>query len=200
MKKSFTLGAVAGITSLAIAFPIVAQISSAQSSAGTSAAANVFVRRKPDTTQAGVQTLIEHDATFLANIDAAVSAHKTAVQTHKTALEAAVTIADDTARADAVQDANETLHTSMQAYAEAHPELKGGMMPFGGHDKGHFMMKAPSPAELAEKLRMTEADLQAALDSGKTIPEIAEEKGLPARPMGMRGKGNMHMRGEAGVQ
>jgi hypothetical protein len=47
------------------------------------------------------------------------------------------------------------------------------------------------PGNPAQKLGMTEAELKAAMDSGKTIEQIAEEKGidLPPRPPFM---GGMH--------
>lgn len=48
-------------------------------------------------------------------------------------------------------------------------------------DKGEYL------AKFAEKLGMTEDGLQAALDSGKTIQEIAEEQGVELKHSGKRG-------------
>jgi len=50
-------------------------------------------------------------------------------------------------------------------------------------DKGNHLVK------FAEKLDMTEDELQAALDSGKTIQEIAEEEGVELQCAGKRGFG-----------
>jgi len=60
-----------------------------------------------------------------------------------------------------------------------------------GHMEGDMKMKMHG--KMAEKLGMTEDELRTALDSGKTMQEIATKKGitLPTRPMGDKGNGMM---------
>ncbi len=196
MKKSFTLGAIAGITSFAIAIPILAQVSSAANTSSASSSDNAFyergMHRQPD-----LQTMIDRDTAFLANVDAMIASLKTATQTRLNALNAAKALTDEAAQRDAVKKANDDFHSAMQASMTAHPEWKGAM-PFGGPmgpGKHMGMMgrhsRGPGPDALAEKLGMTADELKAALDSGKTIQDIAKEKGidLPAPPMWkMRGE------------
>lgn len=75
----------------------------------------------------------------------------------------------------------------------------GAMRVFGGPARGGFppnggnfqQMRGANgggqnTAMMAERFGMTEAELQAELDSGKTIQQIAEEKGIES-PMGGRG-------------
>lgn len=188
MKRSFTLGVVAGISSLALAVPVLAQISSAQvadeapSQESSSGPMKFMMRHGQDFSQEGIQERIDRDAAFLANIDAMIAMQKSAMQTHKDALTAALSITDDTQRKAAVQAADEAHRAAVEAAIAANPDLKMGMkMHFGGkgHGRGH------GPGMLLEKLGMTKEELKAAIESGKTIEEIAEEKGveLPERPM-----------------
>jgi hypothetical protein len=183
MKNTFTLGAAAGITSLLVAVPALAQLSSAQESSATSA----ITRPAPGPlSQEDLANIIEKDTALLANLDAAMTLQKGAVQTRLSALQAASTIADETARQEAMRAAFDSYRTTIDAAIAANPDLKSAMhMGFGkggrghgGHGFGH------GPGDLAEKLGMTEDELKAALDGGKTIEQIAEEKGieLPARP------------------
>ncbi len=191
--NKFTLGAIAGATSLMIAVPVLAQVSSAAtettgttSSLSATTSANRFGRGP--LTQAQVQTLADTDASFLTNVDALVTVLKTAVQNRKTALTAAAAITDETARQTAVKKAMTDFRTAMEAAITANPDLKLGMMhggPGGPHGRGHGgKMGGKGPEMLAEKLGMTADELKAALSSGKTIEQIATEKGitLPARP------------------
>jgi hypothetical protein len=188
MKKSFALGAIAGMSSLALAIPVLAQISSAQDSgttASTAGNAQFWTKRAPDTTTTGIQTRIDHDSAFLTNIDAMIAIQKSAIQTHKDALTAALSITDDTQRAAAIKAADEAMRTSIENAIKANTSLKD-LMPFGGpglmggKGRGHGSMGG----DLAVKLGMTETELKAAIESGKTIEDIAKEKGitLPARP------------------
>lgn len=193
--STFTYGAVAGITTLALAVPLIAQISSA---AGAGTGAKPFARVAP--TQAQVQEMIARDDAFLSNIDAIVTLGKSTTQAHRDALAAAALITDDTQRQTAVQKANEDMRTAMQVALAANPDLKSGLRPFGGghafgKDKGGpgMMGQRPNAAVLAEKLGMTEAELKTALQSGKTIAEIATEKGVTL-PVG-RGEGKKPGRG-----
>lgn len=87
----------------------------------------------------------------------------------------------------------------------------GAMRVFGGSARGGFppnggnfqQMRGanggPNAAMMAERFGMTEAELQAELDSGKTMQQIAEEHGVEF-PMGGRGmmqRGNMATRSSA---
>jgi hypothetical protein len=158
------------------------------------------LRVRPEFKQPTLQEMIDRDTMLLANVDSMVATLKTATQAHKAALTAAVSITDAAAQKAAIQKANENMRTTMQAAVEANPDLKGIMMSFGGPGgkhggPGHMKMKI----NIAEKLGMTEAELKAAIDGGKTIEQIATEKGitLPARPMkGARG-GHMFMKNAA---
>ena len=193
MKRPFTLGAVSGIAALALAVPILAQVTGAQtandatSSTDSSTTPKNMFWNRPATTEEGIQTMIERDDAFLANADAITTLLKSRTQTHRDALTAAASISDATEREAAVRAANEAFHTSMQEFMEANPDLQGAMhMGFGG--KGHGMMmgkRGQGPEMLATKLGLTEEELKTAFDSGKTIEQIAEEKGitLPDRPM-----------------
>lgn len=187
--NKFTLGIVAGIGSLAVAIPILAQVSSA---ASTSSIADMM-KTRPPLTQEAVQAMVQHDTDFLTNIDAVVQEAKKVIQAHKDALTAAATLSDETQRQAAIQKAQEDMRAAIQAALTAHPEWKSAMMPmaFGGHKMGHGPkgMKH-DPAALAEKLGMTAEELKTALEGGKTIQDLATEKGitLPAPPAwGMRG-------------
>jgi hypothetical protein len=197
MKKSFTLGAVSGISALAIAFPVIAQIAGAQSSAAAVSARKPGFASRPGLhgeraplSQEDVHAMIEHDNAFLLNVDAFVAIQKEAIQSHRIALEAAADIEDETARNEAVKTAHEAMRATIEAAVEANPELKSAMMPFGHRGPGKHGKGETMRGHLAEKLGMTEDELKAAIESGKTPEEIAEEKGvtLPARPAfgGMR--------------
>lgn len=197
MKNKFLLGAVAGITSVAIAVPLLAQMSSAASATTTSSTTTSTTGRSwfgwkhTIPTQQQVTDMAAHDAAFLKNIDAFVTIQKGALEAHEAALTAAAAITDDTARDAAVKKANQDMRTTIEAAITANPDLKSAMM-FGEHGGpgGH----GPHMADLATKLGMTEAELKAAIDGGKTIQQIAQEKGitLPTPPMGMMGRGHGH--------
>ncbi len=194
--KKFTLGVIAGISTLALAVPAIAQVSSAVSLTGSAAGTmEAPFRNRPPLTQQQIQDMITKTDGFLTNIDALTTVQKGAAQTLKTALTAAASIADETERDAAVKKAMQDQHTMMQSTFTAHPELKEAMHPFGGPKGfgGHRMGRGPAPAKLAEKLGMTEAELKAAFESGKTIEQIATEKGitLPPRPA-FGGRGMMH--------
>lgn len=183
--NKFTLGAIAGVTSLLIAVPIVAQVAGAQSTSSAGSTMRNYFFSKPAATQAHIQEMIDRDAMILQNIDAVTAAHKKALQAHKDALTAALSISDETQRAEAVKKAHDDMHTSMSTSMKDLGLDGKFMMPFGGpkgHMRGGMMMKG----KFAEKLGMTEADLKAAIESGKSIQDIAKEKGieLPARPEG----------------
>jgi len=194
--STFTYGAVAGITTLALAAPFLVQLSSAAADGTTP-----FARPAP--TQAQVQEMVTRDDAFLKNMAALATVQKSATQAHRDALAAAASITDDAQRHTAVQKANEDMRAAMQAALAANHDLKSAMMPFGGgrgqgegKGKGGFggmMGRGPDTATLAAKLGMTQTELEAALEGGKTIAEIATEKGvsLPA----CNGEGAKHSRG-----
>ncbi|MDB4978086.1 MAG: hypothetical protein JWM56_272 [Candidatus Peribacteria bacterium] len=110
--NKFTLGVVAGVSSLVIAVPIVVQVAGAAS--GSSASSKITMT-KTVPSQACVQALVKKDDLFLANLDTVTAARKAATQAHKTALTAAAAITDDTQRQAAVQKAESDFRTAMQA-------------------------------------------------------------------------------------
>lgn len=221
MNKSFTYGAVAGISSLALAIPFLAQISSAAST-GSSVATTTAKAVRPAPTQACVVALVAKDDAFLANVDTMIAAQKTATQTHRSALNAAASITDDTQRQAAVKAADEAFRTAMKTAMESHMTadktqmealktacgnagMGGGMhfemgMGMGGPGHGGMMKGGMrgNPEGLATKLGMTADELKTALKSGKTIEAIAAEKGitLPARPE----RGMKHMQQTSSVE
>lgn len=191
--NKFTLGAVAGMTTLLIAVPLAAQFAGAQSASSLSYKGYM---KSGTMTQEQVQEMITHTDDMLKNIDAITAAHKTAMQAHKAALQAALSLTDDTARAEAVKKAHDDMRTSMQKAMESlNIDGKFMMMRGPGHMGGKMKMRGMAKIDLAEKLGMTQDELKAAIDSGKTIEQIAEEKGveLPARPAG--GMFFKHMKG-----
>jgi len=114
--KKFTLGVVAGMSSLALTIPVLAQVSSAASGNASSA---VKITSVP--TQGCVQALVAKDEAFLGNIDAMTATHKTALLAHKNALSAAAALTDDTARQTAVQKAQTDFHTAMKTAKDSQP-------------------------------------------------------------------------------
>lgn len=201
MKKSFTLGAVSGITALAIGFPIAAQFAGAQGIGQSSTGSRGSMRweKRTSLSQDDVQDIIDRDNQFLLHIDEFVAIHKEAIQNHRIALQAAADIVDETARNEAVKAAHEAMRKEIEDAIDENDDLKElSMRPFGGPGgprggHGLFGGKGPGgrmgpPQELLDALGMTAEELKAAIDSGKTIDQIAEEKGieLPARPP-MRG-------------
>lgn len=135
-------------------------------------------------TQEQVQEMITHTDAMLQNIDAITAATKTALQEHKVALTAAASITDEKQRGEAVRKAHDDMRTSMQKTMTDLGMDGKFMMGFGPH--GKMGMHGGMKGKLAEKLGMTEAELKAAIESGKSIEDIAAEKGieLPARPEG----------------
>ncbi len=187
MKKSFALGAAAGVSSLALAIPLLAQMAGAQTSSTPSIAPKVFDHfvERPAPTVENVQAMIDRDTKLLANIDAFVVIQKQATQAHKDALTAALSITDEAQRKTAVEAAHKAMHESIKSAIDANPDLQGIMMPMGMgmHMKHHG--RGPGIEDLLTKLGMTEAEFKAAIESGKTPQDIATEKGieLPTPPM-----------------
>lgn len=195
--KKFTLGMIAGMSSLALAVPILAQVSSAQTEddAATS---------RPVPTQACLLAMADLEDAHASVMDGMIALHKQQLQARADALRSVAAIADDDERQAALKDMHEDMRdtmkeatppeavmTAMDAVKEACGDVMRGFGmghgPMGMHGGKPFMMKlgrGPVPADLAEKLGITTDELQAAIESGKTIEEIATEKGieLPARP------------------
>ncbi len=208
MKNKFLLGAVSGVTALAVGFPILAQVSSAQDVSGPaleSASSWRWAAERPVLTVDMLQEMIDRDQALLENIDEMVVALKSATQTHKDALTSALSLSDQTARDEAARAANEARRAALEAVIEANPDLKG-LLPFGpGGRGGHGgMMRGPGPEKMAEVLGLTVDELQTALDSGQTIEQLAEEKGviLPEHPAfkgGKMGHGHRGNRGQSSL-
>jgi hypothetical protein len=195
--NKFTLGAVAGMSSIALAVPLLAQIAGAQSG-GVSVAAGDDM---PVPSQACALALVDMEDYHLAHFDEMMNKQKQTMQKHRDALAAAALIADDTQRQESLKaaraemialksdtdfDSNET--ESLRAAVKT---ACGNIMMFGGkgHGPGIHMGKSEfMKADIAEELGMTAQELKTALQSGKTIEDIAEEKGveLPARAMRLK--------------
>lgn len=110
MKKSFTYGAIAGATSLAIALPMLAQFASA-----ATATTDTKMNSRPVPTQACILALAERDTAFLANVDAMIAAQKAATIAHRDALTAAAAMTSDADRQEALKKAHEDMQTAMKA-------------------------------------------------------------------------------------
>lgn len=194
MKHKFTLGIVSGMSILALAVPFLAQVSSAATSDATT---ETSFPDCPAMKLMSIQDRIARDDAFLANVDAMVSIQKSATQTHRDALTAAAALTDETAQQEAVRAADEAYRTMIQDALKANSDLQSVMMPFGGRGRGMhggMMGRGPDTENLASKLGMTETELKAALEGGKTMHEIATEKGvtLPTPPKDGHGRGPMH--------
>jgi hypothetical protein len=118
--KKFTLGAISGMTSLAIAVPLIAQVAGAASGSSVSSAASAKPVRTPPT-QACVQAIAARDGAELSNADAMMAAHKAVLQAHQKAMEVAADIADETKRLEAVKQADNAMRSSMKAAMDAQP-------------------------------------------------------------------------------
>lgn len=185
------------MSSLALAVPLMAQVAGAQSASSaattqeSSATPTHFKLFAPKSlTQEDVEKMVEQDNAFLSNIDAFIAVQKEAVQNHRIALTAAADITDDAARQEAVKAAHDAMRTAMEAAITANPDLKI-MMHMGMGKGGPHGDKMRGPGMLEEKLGITREELKTLIESGKTIEEIAAEKGieLPERPEGaLRGR------------
>lgn len=189
--NKFTLGMVAGMSTLTLAVPVLAQLSLA---ADETAPANALVP-----SQACVEAMVALEDQHLANFDQHIAAQKTRIQERRDALATIADIADDSTREEALKQLRDDLKSSredMQPSDEMKAAMDAVRTACGDAFRGHGPMgfdsdpRGPRGGMLAEKLGMTEEELKSALDSGKTIEEIAAEKGieLPARPEGF-GKG-----------
>lgn len=196
--NKFALGAVAGSTSLLVAVPFLAQMAGAASGTTT----KNILKDAPVLTQVCVQALADQEATMLNSMDARNASQKALMQTHQKALAAAAAITDDTARSEAVKKAQEDMRTAMKAAMDANKpdetqmeKMKtacgdsfGGKFMFGPGPMGMEVhgprgKGGPGHGMLEKKLGMTAEELKTALSSGKTIEQIATEKGvtLPAK-------------------
>lgn len=199
--NKFRLGLITGMSSLVIAVPLIAQVSSAQSTS------DVATAEPPVPTQACVQAMATLESAHLNNFDAMNAQHKQAMQTRVSALTAAAQIEDDAARQDALKQMREDMKSAMDADKDQVPaDIQSAMdavktacgdtfMPRMGGERGDHMfvgkMEGKFPGFLADKLGMTEDELKAALDSGKTIQDIATEKGVDLPMPPKRGHGPM---------
>lgn len=194
MKHKFTLGALSGIAIVAVAVPVLAQFSSAALPAPADDVTSPFARVHV-LTQQEVTDMAARDEAYLANVDAFVAVQKEAVSAHVTALRTAAAIADDDQRHTAVREAHEAMRTTIDDAIEANPDLESARYSFGGgRGFGKHGVRGPGGphgADLSSKLGMTEDEFRAALDSGKSIEDIAAEKGvtLPGCPFREGGKG-----------
>jgi hypothetical protein len=185
IRTKIGAGFLAAASAAALAVPVFAQTNSSAAASETGDKLIRFERHLP-MTQDQLREMVERQESFLANFDQIAALHKGALTEHVAALKIAAEIGDETRREEAVRSAHETMRERMEAAIEANPDLKGGMLFLGGPG-GHHGMRGHGPMKgmLAEKLGMTPDELRAVLESGKSIEEIAEERGveLPAHPM-----------------
>lgn len=210
--RTFTLGAIAGASALALAFPLAAQLTSAQSSSASSKPA------RPVSSQACALALAGRDDAVLANEDAMQTARKAALQARSDALKAAAAITDDAQRQAAVTKADEDFRAAMKtaeapqsaamkAAMDAVQSACGGKAGRGGFGfgmgafrggPGKMEGRGPNQDMLAQKLGLTTDQLKSELASGKTLQQIAQEHGVQL-PMGKGGGWAGHQRsGPAG--
>lgn len=105
--KKFTLGAIAGMSSLALAVPLLAQMSNAK---GGGMWEKNF-EDMPAPTQECLQAMVALEDAHLANFDAMTAVHKDMMQDHADKLREVAAIADDAARKEALK----ALHEEMRA-------------------------------------------------------------------------------------
>lgn len=188
--NKFTAGVATGISSLALAVPLIAQIAGAQDAEFTAATATEL----PVPTQECATSMVNLEEYHLAHFDKMNEKRKQQMQTRIDSLNTIASISDDTQREEAFKKMHEDMRETMDdieqdeeitALMDATREACGDMMMIGGHaGPGFFKEVRMMKFDLAEELGLTKEELKAELDSGKTIEQIAEDKGveLPARP------------------
>lgn len=187
--NKFTAGVATGISSLALAVPLIAQVAGAQDVEFTAATGAEL----PVPTQACAGAMADLEEYHLAHFDKMNEKRKQQMQTRIDALNTIASISDDTQREEAFKKMHEDMRAAIDdieqdeeitALTDATREACGDVMMFGGHAGPGFMAKHVVKFDLAEEFGMTKEELKAALEGGKTIQELAEEKGveLPARP------------------
>jgi hypothetical protein len=169
--KKFALGAVAGMSSLALAVPMFAHIAGAQSSAVSSASSGTAP------TQACVAAMATMEQAHLSVFDAMTAQHKTELQARAASLKDIAAIADDTQRQAALQalhDAKRTVERPAppQAVTDAMEAVRAACgdtmrmnkMMHGGHmgDKGRggFMMKRMFKDEVSADVSSSVSSVQ----------------------------------------
>ncbi len=110
--RNFTLGAIAGASSLALAVPLLAQFASAQTTSSS---------MRPAPTQACLQAMVTLDDAHLQNFDAMTAKHKQDLMAKRDALAAAASLTDDAQRQAALQKMHEDMR-AMKDTAITPPE------------------------------------------------------------------------------
>jgi deferrochelatase/peroxidase EfeB len=115
-KHSFTLGVIAGATSIAIAVPMIVQVANA---------ANTDIKNNPSKvrpapTQACVQLMATHKTNMLSYHDEMTTARKTAITAHRDALVVAAALTVNADRLEALKKARDNFQAAMKAVKEAH--------------------------------------------------------------------------------
>lgn len=118
--KKFTLGMAAGAGTLALAVPLLAQMTFA-------ANADKPFADRPVPSQACVQAMAAQADVQLKNFDAMNAQHKTALQAHQKALAAAGAIADEAQRKAALEAAHEAMRPDNAKEIEMPAEMKTAM-------------------------------------------------------------------------
>jgi hypothetical protein len=205
--KKFTLGAIAGASTLAMAFPIVAQVTSAAASSSSPSNTASVLSTVPS--QECVLAMATLEGAHLDNFDAMTAAQKQSLKIRKDALSSAASIADETARGEVLKKmhedmkASKTIDNSMPAAItkamEAVRTACGNTMRFMpggsnmlGMNMGHGAKRAFGFTPLAEKFGITEDELKTELANGKTIDQIAKEHSVTLPDMGERKMYRMH--------
>lgn len=142
LMKKFSIGTLAGVSSLVL-IPLLA--SAASSASGT--APNPPSER-PALSQECVQALVAKNDLMLSTFDETSAARKAAMLSHRAALAAAASITDEAQRQEALQQAHEDFRAAMQGLRPAnadqmeaareavHEACGGAIGPMGGMGRG----------------------------------------------------------------
>lgn len=149
--KKFTLGVMAGASSLLVAVPLLATLSSAQSSISSSTTTG---GERPIPSQACVSALAAQEDFMLSNMDAMHATHKTTMTAHRDALTAAAAITDDTARQEALKTAHEAMRTAMEAAMESAPDPTATMEAVRDACGDMFMFHGGKGMKMGKMFRM----------------------------------------------
>lgn len=107
--KKFTLGAVAGMSALLLAVPVVFQVANAQ---GMASSSPKMMHATP--TQACLQAQVTLADANIANADTMAAKYKARMQKQRDALAVVAAISDDTARGEAMKKMRDDMRTAMQ--------------------------------------------------------------------------------------
>lgn len=110
--KNFTLGALSGISALALAVPVFAQVASSDATFSVSIEDEA---NRPVPTQACLLAMAELEDMQLANFDTMMAKQKQSMQTRSETLRTIAEISDETARKAALTQMHEDMRAAMEA-------------------------------------------------------------------------------------